>query len=156
MLNSFKVLAPTGDVVGYVNLLQNLWNDEFVAAHQAMTQWARTTSRSRARRSARWATCCRARTCWRRARCRSAAARSTSPTSPSRSSTSSARRTTSSRPRPSAPLSDLVGSTDVEELRLPAGHVGVIVGRTAQRHNIPAMADWLARHSEPLSERGDA
>ena len=38
----------------------------------------------------------------------------------------------------------------VGELRLPAGHVGVIVGRAAQRHNIPAMADWLARHSEPI------
>jgi polyhydroxyalkanoate synthase len=46
------------------------------------------------------------------------------------------------------PLPSLVGSSDVEELRLSSGHVGVIVGRAAQRHNIPAMADWIARHSE--------
>ena len=32
---------------------------------------------------------------------------------------------------------------DVEELRLKAGHVGLVVGSTAQRRNIPAMADWL-------------
>ena len=102
MLNSFKVLAPTGDVVNYVNLLQNMWNDEYVAAHQAMTQWAQDHIPFPARRSARWVTCCRARTCWRRARCRSAGAPSTSPTSPSRSSASSARRTTSCRRTPSA------------------------------------------------------
>ena len=41
MLNSFRVLQPIGDVTGYVNLWQHLWNDEFVAAHQVMTQWAR-------------------------------------------------------------------------------------------------------------------
>ena len=35
------------------------------------------------------------------------------------------------------------GRDDVEELRLPAGHVGLVVGRTAQRRNLPAMADWL-------------
>ena len=41
MLNSFRVLKPTGDITGYVNLWQNLWNDDFVAAHQTMTQWSR-------------------------------------------------------------------------------------------------------------------
>ena len=45
-------------------------------------------------------------------------------------------------------LTSLVGSDDVEELRLPAGHVGLVVGKTAQRRNLPAMADWLERHSE--------
>ena len=30
------------------------------------------------------------------------------------------------------------------------GTSALIVGRTAQRHNIPAMADWLGRHSEPI------
>jgi polyhydroxyalkanoate synthase len=47
-----------------------------------------------------------------------------------------------------APLSQLVGSTDVEELRLPAGHVGLIVGKGAHRRTLPAMADWVRRHSQ--------
>ena len=47
-------------------------------------------------------------------------------------------------------LTSLVGSEDVEELRLPAGHVGLVVGKSAQRRNIPAMAGWLERHAEPL------
>ena len=41
MLNSFRMLTPLADVTGYVNLWQHLWNDEFVAAHQVMTQWGR-------------------------------------------------------------------------------------------------------------------
>jgi polyhydroxyalkanoate synthase len=49
----------------------------------------------------------------------------------------------------------MVGSSDVEELRLPAGHVGLIVGRTAHRRNVPAMADWLERHTEEVG-RGSA
>ena len=48
-------------------------------------------------------------------------------------------------------LTSLVGSEDVEELRLPAGHVGLVVGKSAQRRNLPAMAGWIERHSEPLS-----
>src|SRR4029079_11436027 len=39
MLNSFRMLQPLADVAGYVNLLEHLWNDDYVAAHQVMTQW---------------------------------------------------------------------------------------------------------------------
>ena len=130
---------------------QNLWNDEFVAAHQVDDAvGATTTSPSRAPRSARWATCCRARTCWRRARCRSAGARSTWPTSPSRSSTSSARRTTSCRPTRSARWPASSARPTSRSCGCRPATSALIVGRTAQRHNIPAMADWLARHSEPI------
>jgi polyhydroxyalkanoate synthase len=40
----------------------------------------------------------------------------------------------------------LVGASDTAELRLPAGHVGLIVGRTAHRRNLPAIAEWLEQH----------
>ena len=72
-----------------------------------------------------------------RAASRSAGAPSTSPTSRCRSSTSSARRTTSCRPRPSARCRRSSGRATSTELRLPAGHVGLIVGRTAQRDAHP-------------------
>ena len=39
MLNSFKMLKPTQDLVGYANLWQNLWDDEFLEAYQTMTKW---------------------------------------------------------------------------------------------------------------------
>ena len=151
MLNSFRVLQPLADVTGYVNLWQHLWNDDFVAAHQVDDAVVDgTTSRSRARRSSRPANCSAARTCWPTGR------------------VPLGRRTVDLAdisvpflniigekdhivpPEATDVLTGLVGSTDVEELRLPAGHVGLVVGRTAHRRNVPAMADWLERHAEPL------
>ena len=150
MLNSFRVLQPTGDVTGYVNLWQNLWNDDFVAAHQdddAVVARPHPVPGRGVR----------------------ADGRAVRPPEPAGDRAGAARRrvvdladitvpflniigrrTTSCRPRRSRRLAELVGSDDVEELRLPAGHVGLIVGRTAQRRNIPAMADWLERHAGAL------
>jgi polyhydroxyalkanoate synthase len=151
MRNSFRVLAPTGDVVGYVNLWQNLWNDDFVAAHQAMTGWANDhipfpgaafleTSRLFAREN-----------------------RLKTGTIPIGGRDVHLRDITAPflsilgekdhivPPESAGGLCDLVGADDREELRLPAGHVGLIVGRSAHKRNLPAMADWLASHSEPTA-----
>jgi polyhydroxyalkanoate synthase len=150
MLNSFRVLKPTGDVTGYVNLWQNLWNDDFVAAHQTMTHWARDhipfpgaafeqTAQLFAREN------------------RLAAGQIplngrvvdlADITVPSLNILGEKDHIVP--PEATGDLTTLVGSEDVEELRLPAGHVGLIVGRTAQRSYIPQMADWLERHSQPL------
>ena len=151
--NSFRVLKPTGDITGYVNLWQNLWNDDFVAAHQTMTQWSGDhipfpgaafvqTGQLFAREN-RLAT-------------------GTVPlggrdvdladiTVPFLNIMGEKDHIVP--PEASVALVDLVGSDDVEEFRFPAGHVGLIVGRTAQRTYIPKMAEWLERHAEPLGQR---
>jgi polyhydroxyalkanoate synthase len=49
-----------------------------------------------------------------------------------------------------APLPDLVGSKDSEVLRLDAGHVGLVVGRTAAKVTIPRIIEFLQARSEPL------
>jgi polyhydroxyalkanoate synthase subunit PhaC len=50
-------------------------------------------------------------------------------------------------PRPTtSAIVRLVGSTDVEELVLKGGHVGVIVGRAARTSLWPRVVDWLERH----------
>lgn len=147
MRSSFRLLQPTGDITGYANLWQHLWNDDYVAAHQAMTQWANDhipfpgacfveTARLFARGNL--------------------LATGRVPIGGREVDLADIR----------APFlaivgekdhivpataaggtMDLVGSDDKEELRLPAGHVGLIVGRTAHARNIPAMAEWLERHS---------
>jgi polyhydroxyalkanoate synthase len=148
MLNSFRVLAPTGDMIGYVNLWQNMWNDDFVAAHQVMTQWATDHIPFPG------AAFCQMADLFSR---QNLLATGKVPlggrtvdladiTVPFLSILGEKDHIVP--PDGVGPLPRLVGSADVEELRLPAGHVGVIAGRAAQRHNIPAMADWLARHSE--------
>jgi polyhydroxyalkanoate synthase len=50
-----------------------------------------------------------------------------------------------------APLIDLVGSADKQELRLDAGHVGLMVGRTAARNTLPTLIDFLKQRSEAFS-----
>jgi polyhydroxyalkanoate synthase subunit PhaC len=149
MLNSFRLLAPTGDLAGYVNLWQNLWNDDYVAAHQVMTQWARDHIPFPG-----------------------ACFVQVSELFGATNRLATGRLPLGGRtvdladigvpfvsvvgdkdhivpPASSAPLPGLVGSTEADELLLPAGHVGLIVGKAAHRRNIPAMADWLERHSDP-------
>ncbi len=52
----------------------------------------------------------------------------------------------------SDPLLDLVGSDDRHELRVPAGHVGLFVGRTAAKQCVPGILDWMTSRSEPVSD----
>lgn len=146
--SSFRLLQPTADLTGYANLWQNLWNDDFVKAHQSMTQWARD--------HIPFPGACMVQVVQLFGR-ENLLATGRVPLGgrtvdladisvpflnivgekdhivPSESNRT---------------LTLLVGSADVEELRLPAGHIGLIAGRTAQRHHVPAMADWLLRHSE--------
>jgi polyhydroxyalkanoate synthase len=55
-----------------------------------------------------------------------------------------------------APLIDLVGSPDKHELALDAGHMGLVVGRTAARTTVPTIIDFLRRRSDELSPAGAA
>jgi polyhydroxyalkanoate synthase len=54
-------------------------------------------------------------------------------------------------PEAAAPLIDLVGSRDKHELCLDAGHMGLVVGKTAARTTVPTIIDFLRRRSDPLS-----
>jgi polyhydroxyalkanoate synthase len=47
----------------------------------------------------------------------------------------------------SDPLLDLVGSDDRQEVRVPAGHVGLFVGRSAAKHCVPEILTWITGHS---------
>jgi polyhydroxyalkanoate synthase len=41
LYTGFFMQAPTKQIAQYATLLENLWNDEFVDAYQAMAQWSR-------------------------------------------------------------------------------------------------------------------
>ena len=49
-------------------------------------------------------------------------------------------------PPSTAPIVDVL--PNVDDVHFPAGHVGLIVGGSAQRRSIPVIADWLAEHSD--------
>lgn len=148
MRHSFRLVQPTSDITSYANLWQNLWNDDFVDAHQTMTQWANDHvpfpgacmaqvtdlfARQNLFRSGRFPLGGRT-------------VDLADITVPFLNILGE--KDNIVPPASSEILTSLVGSASAEELRLPAGHVGLIVGRSAHRRNIPAMADWLLRHSE--------
>ncbi|WP_324274077.1 hypothetical protein [Blastococcus brunescens] len=54
-------------------------------------------------------------------------------------------------PDATSPLIDLVGSPDKHELCLDAGHMGLVVGRTAARTTVPTIIDFVRRRSDPLT-----
>jgi polyhydroxyalkanoate synthase len=53
-------------------------------------------------------------------------------------------------PDATAPLIDLVGSPDKHELCLDAGHMGLVVGRTAAKTTVPTIIDFVRRRSDPI------
>lgn len=147
--SSFRLLKPTGDLVTYANLWQNLWDDRYVESYQAMTRWAndhipfpgaamRQTVELFVRDNALLAGEVRLGGGERRLR---------DITCPFL--TVVAEHDHITPPEAVAPLIDLVGSEDRTELRLPAGHVGLIVGRGASARTMPAIAEWIVARSGP-------
>ena len=59
-------------------------------------------------------------------------------------------------PDATAPLIDLVGSEDKHELCLDAGHMGLVVGRTAAKTTVPTIIDFIRRRSDPLGDAAAA
>ena len=145
--NSFRFLQPTADLRSTVNLWQHLWNDDFVSAHQAMTGWSNDHIPFP---GAAFVDTARLFTCGNLLRTgviplgdRDVELQDI--TVPFLSVLGEKDHIVP--PAAAAGLPDLVGSEDRSELRLPSGHVGLIVGSTAHRRNLPAMADWLEAHS---------
>jgi polyhydroxyalkanoate synthase len=48
-------------------------------------------------------------------------------------------------PTMATPIMDLIGSDSVEELRVPAGHVGLVTSRESARTTEPGILEWLDR-----------
>jgi polyhydroxyalkanoate synthase subunit PhaC len=49
------------------------------------------------------------------------------------------------------PVTELVGSAEAELLELPAGHVGLVMGKSAAKTTMPAIIGWLQDHSEEVA-----
>jgi polyhydroxyalkanoate synthase len=149
VLRGFKTLTPTGEITRYVTLWERLWNDEYVAAYQAMTSWsddhvpfpgeaARQTVRMLVRDNAMLTD-------------RLGVGGDPVHLRDIRVPflTVRADRDHIVPADASAPVLDLVGSDDKHELRLAAGHMGLVVGRTAAKTTVPTIIDFLRRRSEP-------
>lgn len=141
---------PTADFVQYVNLWQKLWNDEDTDAHTAMAQWVRDQVplpgavfrqvtemflrengfvNGTVRLDGRPVDLQRM-------------------TAPILSVT--AEHDDIVPNECTTPLAALVAS-DVTDVRIPAGHVGLVMGRRAMTTTLPAITEWLATTSDELA-----
>ena len=144
---AFQVLRPTAQLTQYVDLWERMWGDDYVTAHQAMTGWAADhipLPGGVAKELAQMVQ-------------DNAIVNDTLVIGGDRVSLSAitvpfltvlATRDHIVPEASAAPLIDLVGSSDKHELRLDAGHVGLLVGRTAAKTTIPTIIEFLIERSE--------
>jgi polyhydroxyalkanoate synthase len=143
----FRLRKPTADLVQYVNLWDNLWREGYSEGHQAMAQWVwdhvpfagpafielvREYVQANALMTGS-------------ARVAGRPVRLDSITMPTLIVT--AERDELVPPACSAPLAGMLGAADLEAHVIPAGHIGLIMGRSGAKVSIPLMIDWLTRHS---------
>ncbi|HEX6349117.1 MAG TPA: alpha/beta fold hydrolase [Candidatus Dormibacteraeota bacterium] len=148
LLNAFRTRNPTGELVQYANLLENLWNDRYVRGYQALNMWIHdhipfpgAAARQVTEQLVREDRLVEGRL--RLSDRRVSLKRVKTPLLVVMAETDDV-----VPPATAAPAADLVGSRDVEVLRVPAGHVALVTGRTADRVTIPGIVDWLRRHPE--------
>ena len=146
--SSFQLLRPTGDLATYADFWENLHDDGFLTTYQAMTKWSRDHIPFPGAAFRQTVDLFQE---------SNALVRNDVHLDGRRLDMSKitvpflnviAERDHIVPPPATAPITGLVGSEDVTELRLPSGHVGLIVGGTARRRSIPAMADWMEAHSD--------
>jgi polyhydroxyalkanoate synthase len=140
---------PTADLITYANLWDNLWKDDYVEGHQAMAQFIReqvplpgallrqiVDKLIRGNELAGGATELSGRTVeLRDVRCPLLVVMAERDELVPIDST--------------LILREFMGP-NMEELLLPAGHVGLITGRKAATVTIPHIIDWIAEHSQSL------
>jgi polyhydroxyalkanoate synthase len=152
LYSGFFMLAPTTIVAQRATLLEHLWNDEFVRGFQAMAQWTRDqvpfpgamfreVTESFVRRNALTDGSLRV------------GGREIDFATTGANVLNAMAEKDTVVPRAAAePIAALVGRPDRRhELLLPGGHVTFGTGRSAFRHTLPSLADWIAAHSD---ERG--
>jgi polyhydroxyalkanoate synthase subunit PhaC len=150
ILQGFRSLAPMGEVTGRVDLLEKLWSDEFISAYQAMTGWGSDQvplPAGVARQFKKLVT-------------DNGLVNDRVFLGGDRVRLSDIKvpfmhvlglRDHIIPPEAAGPLVDLIGSEDKQELRLDAGHVGLMVGRTAAKNTLPVIIEFLKQRSEAIS-----
>jgi len=145
---SFRLLRPTGDLQSYATLLEKAWNDEYVTAYQAMNRWANdhipfpgAAARQSIEMLLRG----------------NGFVEDTVRLGGEAVSLGDicvpymnvmAKRDHIVPSQTAAPAVSLVGSEDKDELQLDAGHIGLVVGRTAAKVTIPTIIEFLAARTE--------
>lgn len=145
---ALSIRRPTAGVVNYANLLQNLWNDEYLSGYQAMARWVREHV------PVAGAAFLQIVDQWligngfleNRLRLDGRAVDLGSIDLPVLAVI--ALRDDLVPEPASRPISKVVTGAELDLLTPDSGHTGLVAGRTGSRVTLPRIFDWLAEHSE--------
>ena len=153
LYSGFYMQAPTTEIAQKATLLENLWNDEFVEGFQAMAQWSRdhvpfpgALFRQLVEEFVRKNVLMTGSIRLGDRKVDLADARGNV-------LNAMAERDNVVPPPAVEPVMQLVGDpARREELRLPGGHVTFGTGRSAVKHTMPPLAEWIIEHSDERPE----
>jgi poly[(R)-3-hydroxyalkanoate] polymerase subunit PhaC len=151
LYSGFYMQAPTKELAQYATLLENLWNDQFVDAYQAMAQWSRDhvplpgaatrqivegLIRENVLMTGRWRL----------------GGRTIELADVQADVLNAVAERDKVVPRSaSEPIMDLVGDpAHREQMLLTGGHVTFGAGSHALRRTLPRLSAWIAEHSDEL------
>ena len=145
----FRINQPTSELTQYVTLWENLWRDEFVEAHRAVNHWAWNHRALAGPAFIEMVT----QYLQDNALMTGSARLGGRAVRPDHIKIPTliliAERDELVPPASSEPLLELLGSADVEVLRVPGRHAGAMMGSVARKMTMPGVVDWLTRHSPP-------
>ncbi len=150
----FRLLQPTSELVQYVTLWENLWRDEYVRAHRAVNHWAWN---HRAMAGAAFTELITEYVQGNRlvrgdARLGGRAVLLANVKVPALVVV--AEKDEFVPPASAEALPQLLGSDDIEVLRVPGGHAGALMGSAARRITMPGVTEWLKHHSPSDDRQG--
>lgn len=150
--NSFKLLKPTGDMISRANLIENLWDDEFMDGYLAMSRWTGEHIPFPGRAFLQIVDLLIRKNCLAVGKCELGGEVVSLSSIKCSLLNVIAEKDHIVPIECASPVTTLVGSQDAAELRLPAGHAGLIVGRQATSVTMPKIADWIGARSVLLGE----
>ena len=152
LLQYFRLMKPTAELAQYAGLIDKLWDDDVVNAHQMMTGWATDHVPFPGRTAVQTVEMLMR---------ENALVNDTLRLNGRPVSLREVRvpylNVVATRdhivpPATARPALDLVGSEDKQELLLDAGHIGLAVGRKAHQNTIPKISEFLRARSRPVKE----
>ena len=150
--NAFRVLKPTADITQYAVLWEKLWDDKQMEGFQVMGQWTREHIPFPGRAFRETVEIMRS-----GALMADTARVGDRPVS-LRDMTWPLLNVVAGKDHivpcaAATPVAGLVGAVEARTLELPAGHVGLVMGRAAARTTLPEIFGWLRAHTD-LGEQG--
>ncbi len=147
--NSFRVLKPTADLTQYAVLWEKLWDDRQMEAFQRMGQWTRDHIPFPGRAFRETVEIMRDGSLMAdRVRLDGRLLSLRDLTWPLLNVVAAKDHIVPSGA--AAPVCELVGSARAETLELPAGHVGLVMGKAAATTTLPQIFGWLREHSATI------